>query len=43
MAPPPRLSPAGRAAAWLACGPVGHLAAWVIDLVALLAAAARRR
>jgi hypothetical protein len=43
MAPPPRLRPAARAAAWLVCGPLGHLVAGVVDWAALLAGLARRR
>jgi hypothetical protein len=43
MAPPPRPGPAARAAAWLVCGPLGHLVAGVVDWAALLAALARRR
>ena len=43
MPPPPRLSPAARAAGWLVCGPLGHLAAGVADWLALLAALAWQR
>ncbi|MBA2514692.1 MAG: hypothetical protein H0V26_10270 [Solirubrobacterales bacterium] len=36
MTPAP-LPPARRLAAWLICGPLGHLAAGVVDWLALLA------
>jgi hypothetical protein len=34
--PPAPLPPAGRLAAWLVCGPVGHLVAGVVDWLALV-------